>query len=121
MALLWGSPAIDEGKSFGLTTDQRGAPRPFDFPFITNAPGGDGSDIGAYELIVPSLSIALSGTNTVLSWSTLGTGFRLQSATNVAPPVNWTNVSGTPLVISSQFYVTNPASGPQSFFRLINP
>src|SRR5262249_9639314 len=30
MALLSGSPAIDQGKSFGLTTDQRGLPRPFD-------------------------------------------------------------------------------------------
>ncbi len=33
---------------FGLTTDQRGLPRPFDFGAITNA--GDGSDIGAVEL-----------------------------------------------------------------------
>ena len=48
-ALLWGSPAIDQGKSFGITTDQRGQPRPFDFSSITNDSGGDGSDIGAFE------------------------------------------------------------------------
>jgi len=47
--LLPGSPAIDQGKSFGLTTDQRGRPRPYDDPSIANAAGGDGSDIGAYE------------------------------------------------------------------------
>ena len=29
--------------------DQRGLPRPFDFPSIPNAVGGDGSDIGAFE------------------------------------------------------------------------
>ena len=29
--LMPGSPAIDAGKSFSLTTDQRGEPRPFDF------------------------------------------------------------------------------------------
>lgn len=47
-ALLLGSPAIDRGSSGGLTTDQRGQPRPFRFPLLI-APG-DGSDIGAYEL-----------------------------------------------------------------------
>ena len=46
-ALLPGSPAIDQGTSGGLTTDQRGVPRPFDVPTIPNA--GDGSDIGAFE------------------------------------------------------------------------
>ncbi|HVE56142.1 MAG TPA: FG-GAP-like repeat-containing protein [Pyrinomonadaceae bacterium] len=43
------SPAIDKGSSFGVTADQRGRPRPFDNPFIANAEGGDGSDIGAFE------------------------------------------------------------------------
>lgn len=46
-ALLAGSPAIDAGNST-LMTDQRGFPRPVDFP-IANAPGGNGSDIGAFE------------------------------------------------------------------------
>jgi CSLREA domain-containing protein len=45
------SPAIDKGKNFGLTTDQRGGTRPFDLAdsVYPNAAGGDGSDIGAYE------------------------------------------------------------------------
>ena len=47
-ALLEGSPAIDQGNSFGATTDQRGKPRPFDFDASSIAPG-DGSDIGAFE------------------------------------------------------------------------
>ncbi len=54
-ALLPGSPAIDQGKSFrgksfGGSADQRGRHRPHDFASILNAPGGDGSDIGAFEL-----------------------------------------------------------------------
>ena len=49
-ALLAGSPAIDKGNSFGTTTDQRGFTRPFDFGSIANASGGDGADIGAYEV-----------------------------------------------------------------------
>ena len=52
MALLPGSPAIDQGVSQGLSTDQRGMPRTADQPNITNASGGDGTDIGAFELPV---------------------------------------------------------------------
>src|SRR5262249_44676178 len=50
MTLLSNSPAIDQGKSFGLTTDQRGRARPMEKSSIPDAPGGDGSDIGAFEL-----------------------------------------------------------------------
>jgi CSLREA domain-containing protein len=54
IALLPGSPAIDKATSNGLTgqltTDQRGFRRPVDNPSIPNASGGDGSDIGAFEL-----------------------------------------------------------------------
>lgn len=50
-ALLPGSPAIDQGSSCGLSTDQRGVPRPYDVPTIPNA--ADGSDIGAYEWTPP--------------------------------------------------------------------
>jgi CSLREA domain-containing protein len=51
------SPAIDKGTSNGLTgnptTDQRGTgfPRTFDNPSIANATGGNGTDIGAFELL----------------------------------------------------------------------
>ncbi|HEX6123852.1 MAG TPA: choice-of-anchor Q domain-containing protein [Pyrinomonadaceae bacterium] len=48
-ALLRNSPALDKGKAFGSTTDQRGSVRPFEHPAIPNAPGGDGGDIGAFE------------------------------------------------------------------------
>jgi CSLREA domain-containing protein len=56
-AVLAGSPALDKGKSFGLVTDQRGSSRPYDDPGTANAAGGDGSDIGAYEAIVPIISV----------------------------------------------------------------
>lgn len=49
-ALLEGSPAIDKGESSGSGSDQRGAQRPVDDPLIGNAPGGDGADIGAFEV-----------------------------------------------------------------------
>jgi hypothetical protein len=54
IALLAGSPAIDQGTSNGLTgtltKDQRGYPRTVDNTSITNATGGDGTDIGAFEV-----------------------------------------------------------------------
>lgn len=52
-ALLSGSIAIDRGNSFGSSVDQRNLPRPSDFPAISNKEGGDGSDIGAFELQAP--------------------------------------------------------------------
>ena len=53
MALPPGSPAVDKATSVGLTADQRGFARPVVFPAIPNAPGGDGADIGAFELQPP--------------------------------------------------------------------
>ena len=55
IALRCGSPAIDKGKNevFGLTTDQRGAGflRTVNDPAIPDAVGGgDGTDIGAFEV-----------------------------------------------------------------------
>ncbi|MBS1792894.1 MAG: carboxypeptidase regulatory-like domain-containing protein [Acidobacteria bacterium] len=62
-ALLGGSPALDKGNSFGNTTDQRGLLRPFDLAAITNAAGGDGADIGAFEAqSVPTAArVSISG------------------------------------------------------------
>ena len=58
--LLAGSIAIDQGNS-ALTTDQRGFTRPYDNPAIGNAPGGNGSDIGSFELQV-SLTFTVTQT-----------------------------------------------------------
>jgi hypothetical protein len=65
-ALLSGSPAIDHGTNFSrFVTDQRGQPRTYDHPGIANAAGGDGTDIGAFEFIPPSLAIVQNGPNSV--------------------------------------------------------
>jgi len=55
ISVLCSSPAIDKGSSASLTgpltTDQRGTGfrRTVDDPNVTNAAGGDGTDIGAFE------------------------------------------------------------------------
>jgi hypothetical protein len=51
-ALLPGSLAIDKGNT-NLTTDQRGAPRPVDDPNSASG-GGNNSDIGAFEVQLPT-------------------------------------------------------------------
>jgi hypothetical protein len=49
-ALLPGSPALDKGRSFFLLLDQRGLPRVADSNVFPNGAGGDGADIGAFEV-----------------------------------------------------------------------
>jgi len=64
-ALLAGSPALDKGSNAGsgVTTDQRGLTRPTDLVAAANAPGGDGSDIGAYEQQGPPLTVTGTSRN----------------------------------------------------------
>ena len=53
------SPALDKGKSFGLTTDQRGRGRPVNLAGVANAAGGDGADMGAVELSSPTDALVI--------------------------------------------------------------
>src|SRR5207247_8477243 len=110
-ALLTGRPAIDKGSSGGLTTDQRGKPRRYDFSAVPNASGGDGSDIGAFELQPnqPVLSIARSANNVVLSWPTSDTGYTLEATSNLNASVSWTTVPGTPGTVRNRSSATTTA------------
>lgn len=60
-SLLLNSPAIDKGNSPAIITDQRGLLRPYDNPAISND-GGNGSDIGAFEVQFPAAPTAGSVT-----------------------------------------------------------
>lgn len=55
-ALLPGSPAIDGGISDGLVTDQIGTVRTFEIDTSPNPPGGDGADMGSFELLLGDIS-----------------------------------------------------------------
>jgi hypothetical protein len=112
------SPVIDAGYSFGLTTDERGAPRPYDFPSMANAAGGDGSDIGAFELGSPDLGLNVIGADAVVSWPGSYGDFILQSSTVLEGSNNWTAVPNAPVLMGSQLVVTNRLTNPEVFFRL---
>lgn len=92
------------------------------------------SDAGANELPatfltgalsfnpLPSLAIALSGSNLVLSWPAAAAGFEVQtalSAADLAP--NWTTVPATPQTNANTLSLTLPISDSQRFYRLRHP
>jgi CSLREA domain-containing protein len=126
-ALRFDSPALDAGHlsaeqagSGGLTTDQRGLPRPIDDPNTPNANGGDGSDIGAYEAD-PALrltGIGMTGPDLWLNFSTLyGRTYAIEWAPNVTGPwdVLTNNVPGTGSPL--QALDDGGATQPRRFYR----
>jgi hypothetical protein len=128
MALLLTSPAIDQGTNFGINTDQRGQLRPNDYLNIPNALGGDGSDIGAFELYPgqPHLKIHFYPTNSVPSPNNGYSGVVYVSHANNSPGMGalrnqpiflWQTISA--LTVSN-----NPGGNQWSVFkghvRLIN-
>ena len=87
-------------------------------------------DPNAGEIIItalpPPLSIIADGANVVLTWPAADTGFtttgyRVESATNLVPPVIWQTNSTLPIVIGGQNVIISPISGSQMFFRLFSP
>jgi|ERR1017187_8107016 hypothetical protein len=75
------------------------------------------------ELLTAPLQLAISrsGTNVMVSWPSIATGYHLQSATNLVSSVTWSNVTQMPVTNSSQLSVLVPISGNQKFFRLTKP
>jgi len=72
----------------------------------------------------PQLTITPAGTNFVLTWpgNIAGfdyTGYTLQSTANLGSPEAWTTNSPAPVVVNGQNTVTNPITGPQQFYRLV--
>ena len=65
----------------------------------------------------PVLSVALSGGNAVLSWSSNYTGYALESTSSLNPAV-WTLVPGTPAIIGSQYVLSAGTATNSRFFRL---
>lgn len=86
----------------------------------TGSGGGTNGSGAIFRLFIqPRLDIARAGTNVILTWSTNYPGFSLQSATNLASPSVWSNVSPAPVIVNGQQTVTNAGSGARKFYRLI--
>ena len=131
-ALLLGSPAIDQGKrdaipSLVLDVDQRSRPRPIDFSSVTNANGGDGSDIGSFEAIPPARFASIAPTDQK-SMRLEGVGlsnfvYTLEANFDLNPG-NWIMI-GTARAEGSgafSFIDTNTVSfWPARFYRALSP
>lgn len=111
MELLAGSPAIDQGSSGGFNSDQRGLLRPTDFSTIPNSIGGDGADIGAFEVQIPRIDIGLRAHdgNTIIRIAVDASG-------TLGSPVRITKNGATYGVA-----LTDPNSPEASRFRIQTP
>lgn len=76
------------------------------------------SDISFYVTLPPLLQIQMAGTNVVLTWPLSASGYTLESANKLTPPVSWTTVTNVPVIVNLQYTVTNQINSGSSFYRL---
>jgi YD repeat-containing protein len=67
----------------------------------------------------PPMQAAVSGSDVVVSWPVSASGFVLQSADTLSPPVLWSNAVTHVTTNSGILTVTLPATNEQKFFRLL--
>jgi uncharacterized repeat protein (TIGR03803 family) len=83
--------------------------------------GGVGSSGGSVTLfsvaVTAPLSIVAYGSDLILTWPLIPSGFSLQSSTSLLSSI-WVPVSPGPVVVNGQNMVISPSFGPQQFFRL---
>lgn len=118
-ALLPNSPAIDKGNS-ALNRDQRGLLQPVDLPAVTNATGGNGSDIGAVETAALEHLVVnvLADTNDGVCNAANCTLREAVNAANASLDFNLITfavtgtitLSGTHLVLNSDLAINNPST-----------
>ncbi len=124
-ALLSGSPAIDKGNSFGLTSDQRDLPRPSDDPSIPPAAGGDNSDIGAFELQLPKVRIT-SITKIAGGYLLQGVGVpsavhRIQATASLLVPFDPNPIATPAADGAGNFQFTDNTILTRRFYRAVYP
>jgi uncharacterized repeat protein (TIGR01451 family) len=80
-----------------------------------------GNNTASVKTIVEAaqLSTVVSGQNLVISWSADATGYNLESATSLNPPVTWSPVTNpAPTIANGQKVVTIPIGAGNNYFRL---
>jgi len=68
----------------------------------------------------PSLSVALSDTNVVVSWPAVAFGYVLQSRTNLTTN-SWLTVTNAPVLGGGSYSLTLGATNQSRYFRLFSP
>jgi hypothetical protein len=90
---------------------------------LTTSTGDSTGDLDGFVVKVtpdelPSLSLSVSGTNALLTWSALFPELSVQTSTNLAATNGWADVSATPVVTNAQTRVSLVTTNPAQFFRL---
>ena len=68
---------------------------------------------------VPTLKVApVANQQVSIAWTNTTTGFVLKQTSSLSPPIQWTAVTNTPVVINGQFVVTLPAGTGSRFYVL---
>ncbi|MGD0351670.1 MAG: hypothetical protein ABSB84_15350 [Verrucomicrobiota bacterium] len=75
----------------------------------------------AFEFFNLPLSDQLTNNNLVISWPVAPTGFQLQAAAGLNPPVSWTTVTNAVTITNNQNVVSVTNGSGSQFFRLIRP
>ena len=71
-----------------------------------------------FPALAPQLSIALSGTNVVVSWPVTVNTWSLLTAPALGLPGNWSTVTNVPQLLNSEYIVTNAIGSTAQFYRL---
>jgi len=71
-----------------------------------------------FPALAPELSIALSGTNVVISWPASVTTWSLQTTPALGFPGGWTALTNAQWFLNSEFLVTNAVGAAAQFYRL---
>lgn len=71
--------------------------------------------------VIPGTPELEIGTAVSVAWPTTGTGFILQSTTDLVEPKTWVNVSASPTVVGEKYYTLLPITETKTFYRLFRP
>jgi hypothetical protein len=121
---LYGQPQLSRWGDYNTVSVDPADPTRF-WSIQMFPPPSDFSDVWSTQItelltsqLLPQMSIAPAGTNVMVSWPSIVTGFQLESATSLAPPIAWSNVTNTASTNGGTISVLVPISGSQTFFRL---
>jgi alpha-tubulin suppressor-like RCC1 family protein len=69
----------------------------------------------------PTVTALSTGNNLTLLWPATATGYRVQSALSLSPPITWSNVTGSFQTNGGSISIVLPFTGAQKFYRLVKP